>query len=43
MSRAAREEIDQYIREHPRVGDGPLFSATGEPGRHVHESSRAIG
>jgi integrase len=37
MSRAAREEVDQYIREHPRVGDGPLFSATGEPSRHVRK------
>jgi integrase len=37
ISRVVREEIDRYLREHPRVGDGPLFSATEEPSRHAHK------
>ena len=37
INKAAREELDRYLREYPRVGDGPLFSATEEPGRAAHK------
>jgi len=37
INRAARAELDHYLREHPRVGDAPLFSATEEPGNAVHK------
>jgi integrase len=37
INKAARAELDQYLRDHPRVGDAPLFSATEEPGNAVHK------
>lgn len=37
INRAAREELDRYLRENPRVGDAPLFSATEDPGQCVHK------
>ena len=35
--KATRDELDRYLRDHPRVGDAPLFSATEEPGHCVHK------
>jgi integrase len=37
ISKAARTELDRYLREHPRVGDVPLFSATEDPRHCVHK------
>jgi integrase len=37
MSQEARAAIDAYLRQNPRVGDAPLFSATNEPSRAVHK------
>ncbi|HEU4564135.1 MAG TPA: tyrosine-type recombinase/integrase [Gemmatimonadaceae bacterium] len=36
---AARAELERYLREHPRVGDAPLFSAINAPDEPVHKNT----
>lgn len=33
----ARAALDSYLREHPRLGDAPLFPATTKRGQTVHK------
>jgi integrase len=36
LNREARAALDAYLRDHPRVGDVPLFPATGDPSKAAH-------
>lgn len=37
ISREARAALELYLTEHPRVGDAPLFPATGDDAAAVHK------
>ncbi|MHB1863401.1 MAG: tyrosine-type recombinase/integrase [Gemmatimonadaceae bacterium] len=37
LSRDARAALDDYLRQNPRVGEAPLFSASSDPSRAVHK------
>ncbi|HEX8726057.1 MAG TPA: tyrosine-type recombinase/integrase [Gemmatimonadaceae bacterium] len=39
LSTDARAALDVYLRQNPRVGDAPLFSATQDPSRPVHKET----
>ena len=38
LSSAGRAALDAYLREHPRVGDVPLFPAEKDPTRPIDKS-----